>query len=104
MKTTRTHLTSLAMLVGSALWFGGGVAIAQDDFRQKQHHHKSEASGAIQRLLDLMAAIKKVLMVATRKVLMVVTMNVITLRFDTVFMTGYSDGHTRTARTLGLNT
>jgi hypothetical protein len=41
MKTTRTNLMSLAMLVGSALGLGGGVAFAQDDFRQEYHHHKS---------------------------------------------------------------
>jgi hypothetical protein len=32
---------SLAMLVGSALGFGGGVALAQDDVRQEYHHHKN---------------------------------------------------------------
>ena len=41
MKTTRTKLMSLAMLVGSALGFGGGVALAQDDVRQEYHHHKN---------------------------------------------------------------
>jgi hypothetical protein len=31
---------SLAMLVGSVLWFGGGVALAQDDFFQERPHHE----------------------------------------------------------------
>jgi hypothetical protein len=41
MKTTRTNCISLAMLVGSALGFGGNVAFAQDSFRQEYHHHKN---------------------------------------------------------------
>ena len=31
---------SLAMLVGSALGFGGGVALAQDEFIQEHHYHE----------------------------------------------------------------
>jgi hypothetical protein len=41
MKTRRTKLMFLTMLVGSALRFGGGVALAQDDFRPEYHHHKN---------------------------------------------------------------
>jgi hypothetical protein len=40
MKNIRTKFMSLAMLVGSALWFGGGVAIAQDEFLQEHHYHE----------------------------------------------------------------
>jgi hypothetical protein len=36
---------SLAMLVGSALGFGGGAALAQDNVRQEPHHYKREAAG-----------------------------------------------------------
>jgi hypothetical protein len=57
----------------------------------------------VQRLVDLMAATQKVLMVATG-IMRIATRMVITLGFDTVFMTGYTDGHTRTARTLGVST
>jgi hypothetical protein len=45
MKTRQTKLMSLAMLVGSALGFGGGDAFAQDDFRQEYHHHKNAYYG-----------------------------------------------------------
>ncbi len=40
MKTIRTTVMSLAMLVSSALGLGGGVAIAHDDFRPEHHRYQ----------------------------------------------------------------
>jgi hypothetical protein len=54
MNTIRTNVMSLTMLVGSALGFGAGTVLAQDNFHQEPHHYKHEATGA--RIADTLRA------------------------------------------------